>query len=192
MVQELKRANDNNGDNQQVSLKELNKKAKDSQIKVIKPALTKPTDAKVVDVDIRVDMEDYKTNANDDTALYHPGSVIVTTEFFHPETGEAITSKDWFGGFRAYLQLDDTLSPIVDDNGVEEIQRYYPGTNKSGLRRFVNAVWNDMTEEEQEAHNDWIDFFFNYLPGKEVKIKSEFNTYEGQTTIKQAIVGLKK
>ena len=196
MVQDLKRANDTNDENESISLKDMRLKAKESQIKIIKPALTKETDAIVKDVDIKLDMDKYEHNRNDESAVYHPGSVIVTTEFEHPETGETVISKDFFSGFRAYLELDETLSPIIDpDTGMERIYRYLPGTtgaNKGGLRRFIEAVQNDMTEDEEEQYNDWLSFLLDFLPGQNVKIKSEFNTYQGKTSIKQTIVGLKR
>lgn len=196
MVQELKRANDTNDENESISLKDMRLKAKESQIKIIKPALTKETDAIVKDVDIKLDMDKYEHNRNDESAVYHPGSVIVTTEFEHPETGETVISKDFFSGFRAYLELDETLSPIIDpDTGMERIYRYLPGTtgaNKGGLRRFIEAVQNDMTEDEEEQYNDWLSFLLDFLPGQRVKIKSSFNTYQGKTSIKQMIVGLNR
>ena len=196
MVQELKRANDTNDENESISLKDMRLKAKESQIKIIKPALTKETDAIVKDVDIKLDMDKYEHNRNDESAVYHPGSVIVTTEFEHPETGETVISKDFFSGFRAYLELDETLSPIIDpDTGMERIYRYLPGTtgaNKGGLRRFIEAVQNDMTEDEEEQYNDWLSFLLDFLPGQNVRIKSEFNTYQGKTSIKHTIVGLRR
>lgn len=196
MVQELKRANDTQDENQSISLKATRLKAKESQIKVIKPALVKETDAVVKDVDIRLEMDKYETNVGDDSSKYHPGSVIVTTEFEHPETGEMVESKDFFSGFRAYLELDEDLNPIVDpETGMEKIYRYLPGTtgkNKGGLRRFIEAVQADMTEEQEEEYNDWLSLLLDFLPGQKVKIKSEFNTFNGKTTIKQAIVGLRK
>ena len=196
MVQELKRANDTNDENESISLKDMRLKAKESQIKIIKPALTKETDAIVKDVDIKLDMDKYEHNRNDESAVYHPGSVIVTTEFEHPETGATVISKDFFSGFRAYLELDETLSPIIDpDTGMERIYRYLPGTtgaNKGGLRRFIEAVQNDMTEDEEEQYNDWLSFLLDFLPGQKVKIKSSFNTYQGKTSIKQMIVGLNR
>lgn len=184
---ELKRANDNENSNNTVSLKEQRMKATEGQIKEIKPLLQSPVNAVVKDVDIRLDMDKYEHNQGDETALYHPGSVIVTTEFEHPTTGDTVTSKDWFGGFRAYIALDETQSPLKID-GVEQIQRYFPGTNKSGLRRFVNVILDDMTTEQLEEHNDWLSFFLDYMPGLKVKIQSEVNTFEGKQIIKQCIV----
>ena len=196
MVQELKRANDNMDESQSISLKDTRLKAKESQIKIIKPALTKETDALVKDVDIKLEMDKYEHNRNDETAMYHPGAVIVTTEFKHPETGETVESKDFFSGFRAYLELDEDLNPIIDsETGMEKIYRYLPGTtgkNKGGLRRFIEAVQNDMTDEEQEEYNDWLSFLLDFLPGQRVRLKSEFNTYQGKTSIKQVIVGLNR
>lgn len=196
MVKELKRANDNNDENESISLKDMRLKAKESQIKIIKPALTKETDAIVKDVDIKLEMDKYEHNRGDESAVYHPGAVIVTTEFEHPETHEMVESKDFFSGFRAYLELDEELSPIIDkETGMEKIYRYLPGTtgqNKGGLRRFIEAVQSDMTEDEEEEYNDWLSFLLDFLPGQKVKIKSEFNTYNGKTTIKQAIVGLRR
>jgi len=186
-LNELKRANDNEDGNNTISLKEQRIKAVESQIKEIKPLLRSPTNAVVKDVDIRIEMDKYEANQNDATAKFHPGSVIVTTEFKHPETGELVTSKDWFGGMRAYLALDDELSPIIE-NGQEVIQRYFPGTGKSGLRRFVNVILDDMSDDQIEQYNDWLDFFFDYMPGLKVKIQSEVNTYEGEQKIKQIIV----
>lgn len=186
-LNELKKANDNEEGNNTISLKEQRIKATESQIKEIKPLLMSPVNAVVKDVDIRINMDEYEHNQNDITAKYHPGSVIVTTEFKHPETGDIVVSKDWFGGFRAYLALDDELSPIVE-NGVEKIQRYFPGTNKSGLRRFVNVILDDMSQEQLEKYNDWLDFFLDYLPGLKVKIQSEVNTFDGKQVIKQIIV----
>ena len=186
-VNELKRANDNEEGNKTISLKEQRIRATESQIKEIKPLLQSPVNAVIKDVDIRIDMDTYDRNQNDETAIYHPGSVIVTTEFEHPTTKETVTSKDWFGGFRAYLALDDEGSPIVE-NGIEKIQRYFPGTNKSGLRRFVNVILDDMTNDQIEKYNDWIDFFLDYMPGLKVKVQSEVNTVEGKQYIKQIIV----
>lgn len=196
MVKELKRANDNNDENESISLKDMRLKAQESQIKIIKPALTKETDALVKDVDIKLEMDKYEHNRNDETAMYHPGAVIVTTEFTHPETGETVISKDFFSGFRAYLLLDETNTPRLDpETGMEMIHRYLPGTtgaNKGGLRRFIEAVQNDMTDEEQEEYNDWLSFLLDFLPGQRVRLKSEFNTYQGKTSIKQVIVGLNR
>lgn len=186
-LKELKRANDNEEGNKTISLKEQRIRATEGQIKEIKPLLQSPVNAVIKDVDIRIDMDTYDRNQNDETAIYHPGSVIVTTEFEHPTTGKTITSKDWFGGFRAYLALDNEMAPIVE-NGIEKIQRYFPGTNKSGLRRFVNVILDDMTNEQIEEYNDWIDFFLDYMPGLKVKIQSEVNTVEGKQYIKQIIV----
>lgn len=196
MVKELKRANDNTDENESISLKDMRLKAKESQIKVIKPALTRETDAIVKDVDIKLEMDKYEHNRNDETAMYHPGAVIVTTEFEHPETHEMVESKDFFSGFRAYLLLDETNTPRIDpDTGMEMIHRYLPGTtgaNKGGLRRFIEAVQKDMTEDEEEQYNDWLSFLLDFLPGQKVKIKSEFNTFQGKTSIKQTIVGLNR
>lgn len=186
-VKELKRADDNEEGNKTISLKEQRIRATEGQIKEIKPLLQSPVNAVIKDVDIRIDMETYDRNQNDDTAIYHPGSVIVTTEFENPNTGKLITSKDWFGGFRAYLALDDEMNPVIE-NGIEKIQRYFPGTNKSGLRRFVNVILDDMTNEQIEEYNDWIDFFLDYMPGLKVKVQSEVNTVEGKQYIKQIIV----
>lgn len=186
-INELKRANDNEEGNKTISLKEQRIRATEGQIKEIKPLLQSPVNAVIKDVDIRIDMDTYDRNQNDETAIYHPGSVIVTTEFEHPTTKKTITSKDWFGGFRAYLALDDEGSPIVE-NGIEKIQRYFPGTNKSGLRRFVNVILDDMTNDQIEKYNDWIDFFLDYMPGLKVKVQSEVNTVEGKQYIKQIIV----
>lgn len=186
-LKELKKANDNEDGNKTISLKEQRIRASEGQIKEIKPLLQSPVNAVIKDVDIRIDMDTYDRNQNDETALYHPGSVIVTTEFEHPTTGKTVTSKDWFGGFRAYLALDDEKSPIIE-NGMEKIQRYFPGTNKSGLRRFVNVILDDMTNEQVEEYNDWLDFFLDYLPGLKVKVQSEVNTVEGKQYIKQIIV----
>ena len=196
MVQELKRANDNVDESQSISLKDMRLKAKESQIKIIKPALTKETDAVVKDVDIKLEMDKYEHNRGDESSKYHPGAVIVTTEFKHPETGETVESKDFFSGFRAYLELDENLVPLIDpDTGMEKIYRYLPGTtgkNKGGLRRFIEAVQADMTEDEEEEYNDWLSFLLDFLPGQKVKIKSSFNTYQGKTSIKQMIVGLNR
>lgn len=186
-LKELKKANDNEDGNKTISLKEQRIRAIEGQIKEIKPLLQSPVNAVIKDVDIRIDMDTYDRNQNDETALYHPGSVIVTTEFKHPTTGKTVTSKDWFGGLRAYLALDDEKSPIIE-NGMEKIQRYFPGTNKSGLRRFVNVILDDMTNEQVEEYNDWLDFFLDYLPGLKVKVQSEVNTVEGKQYIKQIIV----
>ena len=184
---ELKKANDNEEGNSTVSLKEQRMKAAESQIKEIKPRLDEPVNAVIKDVDIRLDMDKYEHNQGDAEAIYHPGSVIVTTEFEHPDTGETVTSKDWFGGFRAYIALDETKAPLKI-NGVEQIQRYFPGTNKSGLRRFVNVILDDMTDKQIEKYNDWLDFFLDYMPGLKVKIQSEINTFEGKQIVKQCIV----
>ena len=196
MATELKRSNDSSEETQSISLKDTRLKAKESQIKIIKPALTKETDAVVKDVDIKLEMDKYEHNRGDESSKYHPGSVIVTTEFEHPETHEMVESKDFFSGFRAYLELDEDLNPIIDpETGLERIYRYLPGTtgkNKGGLRRFIEAVQADMTEEQEEEYNDWLSLLLDFLPGQKVKIKSEFNTFNGKTTIKQAIVGLRK
>lgn len=182
MVQELKRANDNETGENTVDLRSL-KRASNTKIREIKPALTKPVDAVVKDVEIKIEMDKYEHNQNDETAVYHPGVVIVTTEFDDPESGETITSKDYFRGFRAYIALDETLSPILED-GQEVITRYFPGTNQSGLRQFTDVIVDYAGDEV----NDWLDLYYDFMPGLKVKIQSEFNTFNGKTSIKQKIV----
>ena len=83
----------------------------------------------------------------------------------------------------------------LNETGMEMIHRYLPGTtgaNKGGLRRFIEAVQNDMTDEEQEEYNEWLSFLLDFLPGQKVRVKSEFNTFQGKTSIKQVIVGLNR
>lgn len=182
MVQELKRANESENGENTVDLRSL-RKASNAKIREIKPALTKPTDAVVKDVEIKVEMDKYEHNQNDETAIYHPGVVIVTTEFKDPESGETVTSKDYFRGFRAYIALDNELSPVIED-GQEVILRYYPGTEQSGLRQFTNVVVDYAGDEI----NDWLDLYYDFMPGLKVKLQSEFNTFNGKTSIKQKIV----
>ena len=197
MVKELKRANDNNGDetNGSASLKDLMPKAQDSQIKVIKPYIRKEIDATVKDVDIKLTTDKFEKDSRDNP--YYEGYVKIVTNFINPDTGESNDSVDFFGGFRAYVVTDDTGSVVMDPKtGLGEILRYLPGVpgkRQGALRRMIEAVQKDMTQEEEEEYNDWLSFFFNFLPGKEVKIKSQVTTNDdGKENIKQCIVGLRK
>lgn len=197
MVKELKRANDNNGDetNGSASLKDLMPKAQDSQIKVIKPYLRKEIDAKVKDVDIKLTTDKFEKDSRNNP--YYEGYVKIVTNFINPDTEESNDSVDFFGGFRAYVVTDDTGAVVMDpETGLGEILRYLPGVpgkRQGALRRMIEAVQKDMTQEEEEEYNDWLSFFFKFLPGKEVKIKSQVTTNdEGKENIKQCIVGLRK
>lgn len=197
MVKELKRANDNNGDetNGSASLKDLMPKAQDSQIKVIKPYLRKEIDATVKDVDIKLTTDKFEKDSRNNP--YYEGYVKIVTNFINPDTEESNDSVDFFGGFRAYVVTDDTGAVVMDpETGLGEILRYLPGVpgkRQGALRRMIEAVQKDMTQEEEEEYNDWLSFFFKFLPGKEVKIKSQVTTNdEGKENIKQCIVGLRK
>lgn len=197
MVKELKRANDNNGDetNGSASLKDLMPKAQDSQIKIIKPYIRKEIDATVKDVDIKLTTDKFEKDSRNNP--YYEGYVKIVTNFINPDTEESNDSVDFFGGFRAYVVTDDTGAVVMDPKtGLGEILRYLPGVpgkRQGALRRMIEAVQKDMTQEEEEEYNDWLSFFFNFLPGKEVKIKSQVTTNdEGKENIKQCIVGLRR
>lgn len=198
MVSELKRANDNKSEetNGSASLKDLMPKAQDSQIKVIKPFLNKEVDGTVKDVDIKLKTEEFKRDTKGNP--YYDGYVTIITNFVNPESGDKIESVDFFGGFRAYVVTDpDNGSVVMDPNtGLGEILRYLPGVpgkRQGALRRVIDAVQKDMTEDEEEQYNDWLSFFFKFLPGKDVRIKSEVTTGDdGKNNIKQCIVGLRR
>lgn len=198
MVKELKRANDNKSEetNGSASLKDLMPKAQDSQIKIIKPYIRKEIDAVVKDVDIKLNTEEFKRDTKDNP--YYEGYVTIITNFVNPETGESNDSVDFFGGFRAYVVTDpDTGNVVMDPNtGLGEILRYLPGVpgkRQGALRRVIDAVQKDMTQDEEEEYNDWLSFFFKFLPGKNVKIKSEVTTGDdGKENIKQCIVGIRR
>lgn len=198
MVSELKRANDNKSEetNGSASLKDLMPKAQDSQIKVIKPYIRKEIDAVVKDVDIKLNTEEFKKDTKDNP--YYEGYVTIVTNFINPETQESNDSVDFFGGFRAYVVTDPDSGSVVMDptTGLGQILRYLPGVpgkRQGALRRVIDAVQKDMTQDEEEEYNDWLSFFFNFLPGKNVRIKSEVTTGEdGKENIKQCIVGIRR
>lgn len=198
MVSELKRANDNKSEetNGSASLKDLMPKAQDSQIKVIKPYIRKEIDAVVKDIDIKLNTEEFKRDTKSNP--YYEGYVTVITNFINPETNESNDSVDFFGGFRAYVVTDPDTGNVVMDSatGLGQILRYLPGVpgkRQGALRRMIDAVQKDMTQDEEEEYNDWLSFFFRFLPGKNVKIKSEVTTGDdGKENIKQCIVGLRR
>ena len=198
MVSKLKRANDNRDEetNGSASLKDLMPKAQDSQIKVIKPYIRKEIDAVVKDVDIKLNTEEFKKDTRDNP--YYEGYVTIVTNFINPETNESNDSVDFFGGFRAYVVTNpDDGSVVMDpETGLGEILRYLPGVpgkRQGALRRVIDSVQKDMTQDEEEEYNDWLSFFFKFLPGKNVKIKSEVTTGDdGKENIKQCIVGLRR
>lgn len=186
MVQELKRAQGNDKEQEEKTLdfKSMGK-AQNSKIKADpKPALVEPIEAVVKSAEVKIEANKYEHNQNDETAIYHPGYVIIETEFKHPKTGELTTSKDYFRGFRAYLALDNELSPLRDADGDEIISRYYAGTDTSRLRKVVNTLL-----ASNKDINDYGELFYQYLPGLKVMIQSEFNTNPktGENTIKQYI-----
>lgn len=203
-IEELKRANGNEEDNGQISLKALRPKAQDSQIKVIKPFIDKPIEAKVKDVDIKLNTKDEDIKRDTRQQPYYEGYVTVITNFVDPSTKDTpeekmIESRDFFGGFRAYIVTEEdsegNVEMVVDnETGMYEILRYLPGVpgkRQGALRRMIDAVQGDMTDEEEVEYNDWIDFFLGFLPGKDVKLKSEVTTGDdGKNNIKQCIVGL--
>ena len=186
MVQELKRANgrDTEQNEKTLDFKSMSK-AVNGKIKADpKPALVEPIEAIVKSAEVKIETDKYERNLNDETAIYHPGYVVIETEFEHPKTGELTTSKDYFRGFRAYLALDETLTPRLDEDGDEIISRYYAGTDKSRLRKIVNTLLASNKEI-----NDYGELFYQYLPGLKVMIQSEFNTnpQTGENTVKQYI-----
>lgn len=186
MVQELKRANGNEQQQDKTLDFKAMGKAVNTQIKAApKPALIHPIEAIVKSAEVKIEADKYEHNQNDESAIYHPGYVIIETEFAHPETGEKVTSKDYFRGFRAYLELDESLTPCVDEDGDEIISRYYAGTDRSRLRKVVNTLLASNRDI-----NDYGELFYQYLPGLKVKIQSEFNTnpQTDEQTIKQYIV----
>ena len=197
-MKELKRANDNNGDNNNgsISLKETMLKAENDQIKVIKPYIRKEIDAVVKDVDINLNTNEFKKDTKDNP--YYEGYVKIVTNFINPETKESCDSVDFFGGFRAYVVVDpDTGSAVMDPNtGLAKILRYLPGVpgkRQGALRRVIDAVQKDMTQDEEEEYNSWISFFLSFLPGQKVRIKSEVTTGEdGKENIKQCITGIRR
>lgn len=185
MVKDLKTANDSKKGDKTLDLKALGK-AKNTKIKGEgKPPLLNPVNAVVKSVEVKIESDKYEHNRDDERAIYHPGYVIITTEFEHPESKEMVTSKDFFRGFRAYIEVDETLAPVLDEDGDEIITRYYAGTDRSGLRKIVNLVLESNSEI-----NDYGELFYGYMPGLQVQIQSEFNTnpQTGEQTIKQKII----
>lgn len=187
MVQDLKTTSNNKQGDRTIDLSALGKAKNTSIGGGEKPAILKPIPAVVKNVEIK--MEDtYEHNKDDVNAVYHPGYIIVTTEFEHPETGELTTSKDFFRGLRFYVALDDTLSPIRDETGDEVISRFWIG-DRSGLGQILKVV-----REHDSSINDYVDFFAYLTPGLKVKIASQFNTNPNtnKQTIKQQIVEIRE
>lgn len=185
MVQELKKANDNEQKERTLDFKAMGK-AKSSKIKADpKPALVRPVEAIVKSAEVKIEADKYEHNQADETAIYHPGYVVIETEFINPETNEKVTSKDYFRGFRAYLEVNDGGQVQLDEDGDEIISRYYAGTDRSRLRKVVNTLL-----ASNKDINDYGELFYQYLPGLKVMIQSEFNTnpQTDEQTIKQYIV----
>ena len=188
MVQDLKTTGNSNKGDKTIDLTALGKAKNTSIGGGEKPAIIKPIPAVVKGIEIKMEEDKYEHNKDDPNVIYHPGYLIVTTEFEHPETGERVTSKDFFRGLRFYLALDETLSPMRDETGEEVISRYWIG-DRSGLGQILKVV-----REHDSDINDYVDFFAYLQPGLEVMIKSQFNTNPNtnQQTIKQQIVGIRE
>ena len=185
MVKDLKTTSDSKQGDKTLDFKALGK-AKNTKIKGDgKPPLLQPTNAIVKNVEVKIEADKYEHNRDDESAIYHPGYVIITTEFAHPETKEIVTSKDFFRGFRAYLEVDEIGTPAIDDDGDEIISRYYAGTDRSALRKIVNLMLDSNSDI-----NDYGELFYDYMPGLKVQIQSDFNTnpQTGAQTVKQRIV----
>lgn len=194
-VGQLKKSNGKEDESKTISLRDARPKAQDSQIKVIKPVLLKEVDATVKEVDIKLDTDEFDEDSRGNP--FYGGYVTIVTNFVNPENGDKIESRDFFGGFRAYVVTDDTDAVVMDpETGLGEILRYLPGVpgkRQGALRRVIDAIQKDMTEEEEIKYNDWLSFFLDFLPGKDVRIKSEINTGDdGKNNVKQCIVGLRR
>lgn len=149
-----------------------------------KVPLLEPTLATIKSVEIKMEDDKYEHNRDAQDKVYHPGYVIFEVEHEDPKTGEMVTSRDFFRGLRFYLVLDSDLTPVLDSQGEEIIERLWIG-DKSGLGKVRSVV-----TAYDSSINDYAQFFQFFEPGLQVKIKSVFNTNPttGEQTIKQQIV----
>ena len=190
MVKELKTATGNNKQDRTLDLSALGKVKNTNIGAAEKPPLLEPTNAIIKSVEIKMEDDKYEHNKDDDSKMYCPGYVIFETEFEHPQTKETITSKDYFRGLRFYIALDDERSPIRDEAGELVISRLWIG-NQSGLGKILEVV-RKYGQSNGEPINSYLDFFQFFTPGREVLLKSQFNTNPrtGEQTVKQQIVGI--
>ena len=190
MVKELKTAANNKQSDKTLDLTALGKVKNTNIGAAEKPPLLEPTNATIKSIEIKMEEDKYEHNKDDDSKVYCPGYVIFETEFEHPQTGETITSKDYFRGLRFYIALDDERSPIRDENGELVISRLWIG-NQSGLGKILEVV-RKHGQSSGEPINSYLDFFQFFKPGTKVQLKSQFNTNPrtGESTVKQQIVGI--
>ena len=183
MVQELKTTNNANRGSKSIDLSALGEvgNAKiGGEIKE-KPKIMSPIEATVKDFEIKM-RDEYEHNKDDPTKMYHPAYITITTEFINPETNELETSKDSFGGFRFYVKLDGTLTPIKNELGDDVIERIWVGD------RSQSGALLKLVQEYDKSVLTYSDFFNFFKDGLRVEIQSIFSSFGGKQTHKQGIV----
>lgn len=183
MVQELKTTNEANNGKKSIDLSALGEAGTANIVGEVKekPKLLEPVLATIKNTDV-VMTDRLQTNKNDETKVYFQGYLTITTEFIDPNTKETFTSKDSFGGLRFYVQLDETRSPMRNENGDPIISRLWIGDN-SGLGKLLKLV-----QEHDESVVTFNDFLTYFKPGDKVKVCTLFTTYQGQQHWKEEIV----
>lgn len=147
------------------------------------PILEKEIEAEVIGADFRM-MNNLQSNQNNPENKYYTTIFSVETRFSYEKDGETIeaTSRDNYGGLRAYPKMDDNGSPMLNAVGEPVLERLWSGDSSAFGKLFALVQQKDKTVR---SYSDFFNFFKK--EGLKVRIRTEYTSYQGKQKAKNVI-----